>query len=153
MLPKKMGWLRVYSENLVTPGFDFRNFRIGYIVPMGKPPYGYFWDGEAIVTIGSRALDLLGIEPLEIGQVVDIGPYRVRVMDRWARADAYIVIRESRTAAIRVTLHRAQLWCGYNIAGPLYRRGVKRGWITVGDHTAIWRDVKAVDWIAGKLGR
>ncbi len=154
MLPKKIGRLHAYSKSDFPPGFDFQGLILDGVFSQGDPPYGYFWNGGAIVAVDGRITHRLGIESLETGQVLNIGPYCVRVMARWARADAYIVIRESRMAAIRVALYRAQLWVEYNIVGPLYRRGAKQGWITPSEYvTAAWRDVNAIDWVARKLGR
>lgn len=124
---------------------------------LGVEGYDYAWNGPNRAYVRSDILEdfVDGHRyPPEIGAMVAIGPYRVRIIEYDIARRAYVVERG----------HPVRTWLHFHVLRSIrlldlaYRRAVITaavwGLATHHEYRApSWRDVHALGWVAKRLGR
>ena len=114
--------------------------------------YTYQWEGGDRVIVSDAVLARLDRSwRLEHGQVITVGPWRLRVIDRWPQIRGWYCIYETRWG----WLWQAAYW-GIRWGELVYRRMVLTLAVWgLADYRAnyppSWRDVGALRWLADRL--
>lgn len=134
--------------------YAYLNYRSRHETPEGNtsPIWEWVWEGESkYAHIRRRELDYANIPTPKVGDVIRLGAYRVRIIERHEMQNGFYCVRESWLGIPRLYERKTALFLKDIGERILWTMVI---WGLVDERTPYritWRDIKLVKWFM-KLG-